>query len=68
MHSVNPKLIYFFTEALSYQLQFTIIEGAPYTNELNDKSSEEYMTLQQNVEDDVSTCSKTSFKAYSASL
>ncbi|CAB3990733.1 3-oxoacyl-[acyl-carrier- ] synthase, mitochondrial, partial [Paramuricea clavata] len=40
-------------EALSYQLQFTILEGASYSDDLQDQTSQTYQTLQQNLENDV---------------
>ena len=52
-------LLYFLdlTAALIYKLEFTIQEGAPFSNNLLITSSPEYLSLQSNLESDVSIVS-----------
>ncbi|XP_028415949.1 uncharacterized protein LOC114539510 [Dendronephthya gigantea] len=50
-------------EALSYKLEFTVIEGASYSDDLQNKTSKTYMELQKALESDV----EADFKASSQS-
>jgi plasmid maintenance system killer protein len=44
----------FLAAAFSYQLQFTILEGATYSKDFQDPTTQTYLQLQQDLENNVS--------------